>query len=69
LIDRPKTSYSTYTSSVLDLVSQVRDATLMSVYLDVGNPKGAGFWNEGYVAAGGQQEILQQAAEKIRQRK
>jgi hypothetical protein len=25
---------------VLDLVSQVRDAILMSVYLDVGNPRG-----------------------------
>jgi hypothetical protein len=34
---------------VLDLVSQVRDAILMNVYLDVGNPRGSGFWNEGYV--------------------
>ncbi len=35
-----------YTSSVciivLDLVSQVGDAVLMSVYLDVGNPRGVG---------------------------
>ncbi len=34
---------------VLDLVSQVCDAILMNVYLDVGNPRGSGFWNEGYI--------------------
>ncbi len=35
--------------AVLDLVSQVRDAVLMSVYLEVRNPGGSGFWNEGYM--------------------
>jgi hypothetical protein len=37
---------------VLDLVSQVRDVVLMNVYLDLGNPGGSGFWNEGYMARG-----------------
>ncbi len=45
-----------YTSSlnsiVLDLVNQVRDVVLMSVYLDLGNPGGLGFWNEGYMSKG-----------------
>jgi hypothetical protein len=39
---------------VLDLVSQVRDVVLMSVYLDMGNPGGSGFWDEGYMARGGE---------------
>ncbi len=38
---------------VLDFVSQVRDAILMNVYLDVRNPGGSGFWNEGYIGKGG----------------
>jgi hypothetical protein len=38
--------------SVLDLVSQVRDVVLMNVYLDLGNPGGSGFWNEGYMSKG-----------------
>ncbi len=38
--------------SVLDLVSQVRDVVLMSVYLDLENPRGSGFWDEGYVSKG-----------------
>jgi hypothetical protein len=32
---------------VLDLVSQVGDIVLMNVYLDLENPRGAGFWDEG----------------------
>ncbi len=43
---------------VLDLVSQVRDAVLMNVYLDVGNPRGSGFWNEGYMSKGREMESL-----------
>ncbi len=37
---------------VLDLVSQIRDAVLMNVYLDLGNPGGSGFWTEGYMNKG-----------------
>jgi hypothetical protein len=50
--------YSTFTkknysdSIVLDLVSQVRDVVLMNVYLDLGDPVGSGFWNEGYMGKG-----------------
>ncbi len=39
--------------SVLDFVSKVHDAILMNVYLDVRNPGGSGFWNEGIWARGG----------------
>jgi hypothetical protein len=38
--------------TVLDLVSQVHDVVLMSVYLDLGDPGGSGFWNEGYMGKG-----------------
>jgi hypothetical protein len=41
---------------VLDLVNQVRDAIIMNVYLDVGNPRGSGFWNEGYTSKGREME-------------
>jgi hypothetical protein len=41
---------------VLDLVSQVRDVVLMNVYLDLGDPGGSGFWNEGYMGKGGKWE-------------
>ncbi len=34
---------------MLDLVNQVRDVVLMNVYLDLGDPGGSGFWNEGYM--------------------
>jgi hypothetical protein len=44
--------------TVLDLVSQVPDAILMSVYLDVGNPGGSGFWNEGYMSKGREMKSL-----------
>jgi hypothetical protein len=37
---------------VLDLVSQVRDVILLSVYLDLGNPRGVGFWDEGVYEQG-----------------
>ncbi len=37
---------------MLDLVSQVRDVVLMNVYLDLGDPGGSGFWNEGYMGKG-----------------
>jgi hypothetical protein len=37
---------------VLDLVDQVRDVVLMNVYLDLGNPRGSGFWKEGYISKG-----------------
>ncbi len=37
---------------MLDSASQVRDAILMNVYLDVRNPGGSGFWNERYIDKG-----------------
>jgi hypothetical protein len=43
---------------VLDLVSQVRDAILINVYLYVGNPRGSGFWNEGYTSEGREMKSL-----------
>ncbi len=33
-------------------MSQVRDVVLMNVYLDLGDPGGSGFWNEGYMGKG-----------------
>ncbi len=33
-------------------MSQARDVVLMSVYLDLGNPWGAGFWDEGVYEQG-----------------
>ncbi len=41
---------------MLDLVSQVRYVVLMNVYLDLGNPGGSGFWNEGYMGKGREME-------------
>ncbi len=38
--------------TVLDLVSQVCDAVLMNVYLEVRNPRGSGFWSWGYMTKG-----------------
>ncbi len=43
---------------MLDLVSQVRDIVLMSVYLDLGNPGGAGFWMRGYMSKGREMKRL-----------
>jgi hypothetical protein len=43
---------------VLVLVSQVHDAFLMSVYLDVRNPGGSVFWNEGYMSKRREMESL-----------
>ncbi len=37
---------------MLDLVSQIRDVVIMNVYLDLGNPRGSGFWNEGHMNKG-----------------
>ncbi len=37
---------------VLDLVNQVRDVVLMNVHLDLENPGGSGFRNEGYMGKG-----------------
>ncbi len=37
---------------MLDLVSQVCDAILMNVYLEVRNPGGLGFWSWGYMSKG-----------------
>ncbi len=41
---------------MLDLVSQVCDVVLMSVYLDLGNPGGAGFLDEGVYEQGREME-------------
>jgi hypothetical protein len=41
---------------VPDLVSQLRDVVLMNVYLDLGNPRGPGFWDEGYMSKGREME-------------
>ncbi len=43
---------------VLDLVSWVRIAVLMNVYLGLGNSGGSGFWNEGYMSQGRETEGL-----------
>ncbi len=43
---------------VLDLVSWVRIAVLMNVYLGLGNSRGSGFWNEGYMSQGREMEGL-----------
>jgi hypothetical protein len=43
---------------VLVLVGQVCDAFLMNVYLEVRNPRGSGFWNEGYKSRGRKMESL-----------
>ncbi len=52
---------------MLDLVSQVRDAILMNVYLDVGNPRGSGFWNEGYMSKGREMEssVYEQSGDEV----
>jgi hypothetical protein len=42
---------------VLEVVSQFRDVVLMNVYLDLGNPGGLGFRNEGYMNKGGNGKI------------
>jgi hypothetical protein len=43
-------------TTVLDLVSQVLDVVLINVYLDLGNPRGSGFWNEEYMGKGREME-------------
>ncbi len=51
-----ETRHKAVTRGVLDLVSQVRDVVLINVYLDLGNPRGSGFWNEGYMGKGREME-------------
>ncbi len=47
---------------MLDLVSQVRDAILMNVYLEVRNPGGSVFWSRGvYEQENGNGEVSLQA--------
>ena len=43
---------------MLDLVSQVRDIILMSVYLDLGNPRGRDFGMKEYMSKGREMESL-----------
>jgi hypothetical protein len=38
--------------SVLDLVTQIRDVVFVNVYMGLGNPRGSGFRNEGYMGEG-----------------
>jgi hypothetical protein len=35
---------------VRELVGRVRNVVLMNVYLDLENPRGSGFWVEGYMS-------------------
>jgi hypothetical protein len=37
---------------VLDLVTQIRNVVFVNLYLGPGNPRGSGFWNEGYMSGG-----------------
>ncbi len=39
-------------------MGQVRNAFLMNVYLDARNPRGSGFWNEGYMSRRREMESL-----------
>ncbi len=50
----PENKYSNILKkcTVLDHVSQIRDTVLMSVYLQVRNLGGSGFWNEGLMSKG-----------------
>ncbi len=41
---------------MLDPVSQICDVVLMNIYLDLGNPGGLGFRNEGYMNKGREME-------------
>jgi hypothetical protein len=52
---------------VLDLVSWVRIAVLMNVYLGLGNSEGSGFWNEGYMSQGREMEglVYEQPEDKV----
>ncbi len=52
---------------VLDLVSQVRDVVLMNVYLDLGDPGGLGFWNDGYMGKGREmgRSVYEQPGNKV----
>ncbi len=52
---------------VLDLVSQIRDVVLMNVYLGLGNPRGSGFRNEGYMNKGREmgRSVYQQPGDEV----
>ncbi len=52
---------------MLDLASQLRDVVLMNVYLDLGNPGGPGFWDEGYMSKGREMErsVYEQPGNKV----
>ncbi len=39
-------------------MGQVCNAFLMNIYLDVRNPRGSGFWNEGYMSREREMESL-----------
>ncbi len=54
-------------NTVLDLVSWVRIAVLMNVYLGLGNSGGSGFWNEGYMSQGREMEglVYEQPEDKV----
>jgi hypothetical protein len=51
-VDESTVSMSMNTHGVLDHVSQIRDTVLMSVYLEVRNLGGSGFWNKGLMSKG-----------------
>ncbi len=52
---------------MLDLVGQLRDVVLMNVYLDLGNPREAGFWDGGYMSKGRKIErsVYEQPGNKV----
>jgi hypothetical protein len=52
---------------VLDLVTQIRDVVLVNVYLGLGNPRGSGFWNEGYMGEGREtgRSVYEQPGNKV----
>ncbi len=52
---------------MLDLVSWVRIAVLMNVYLGLGNSGGSGFWNEGYMSQGREMDglVYEQPEDKV----
>jgi hypothetical protein len=42
-------------------------SSLINVYLDLGNPRGSGFWNEGYMGKGREMErsVYEQPGNKV----
>ncbi len=39
---------------MLDLVTQVRDVVFVKCIFSFGNPRGSGFWDEGYIGWSGE---------------